>query len=378
MHVLMLTGGGISNRSGGVGTMMAALQEEWGSGVTTQVIDTRGTGGVLAGAACFAWALARFLFARRVDVVHLHMTTRGSVARKCVLLLLSRVLRRPVILHMHGADFFAFHDQLPLILRRPLAAILRLASHVVVLGEGWRQGLMARTGLAAAQVSVIRNGVSAPHAGGRGSGARVHLLFLGRLGERKGVPDFLAALASRRMAARSWRATLAGDGEVAHFAAAIARSGLAGRVALPGWVDRDAAAALLASADILVLPSFHEALPMAVVEAMAHGVAVIATPVGALPEILRDSQNAILVPPGDVPALTEALVRLIDDPALRARLAQAGHAAFRAELDVAVTARQLSALYARAARKPSPPVTGGKPSPPLFGGRGLGEGGDAV
>jgi glycosyltransferase involved in cell wall biosynthesis len=117
---------------------------------------------------------------------------------------------------------------------------------------------------------------------------------------------------------------------------------------------------------------------MAVVEAMAHGVAVIATPVGALPEILRDSQNAILVPPGDVPALTEALVRLIDDPALRARLAQAGHAAFRAELDVAVTARQLSALYARAARKPSPPVTGGKPSPPIFGGRGLGEGGDAA
>jgi glycosyltransferase involved in cell wall biosynthesis len=350
MHVLMLTGGGISNRSGGVGTMMAALQAEWGPGVTTEVIDTRGRGGILAGAACFAWALARFVSARDVDVVHLHMTTRGSVARKCVLLLLSRALRRPAIVHMHGADFFAFHDQLPLTLRRLLAATLRLASHVVVLGEGWRQGLLARTGLAPSQVSIIRNGVPAPHACGRTGQAPVHLLFLGRLGARKGVPAFLAALVSRPMLARSWRATLAGDGDVAHFTAAIARSGLAGRVDLPGWVDRAGAAALMASADILVLPSFHEALPMAVVEAMAHGVAVIATPVGALPEILCDSKNAILVPPGDVSALTAALVRLIDDPALRRRLGQAGHAVFLAELDVAVTARQMFALYASAVR----------------------------
>jgi glycosyltransferase involved in cell wall biosynthesis len=350
MRVLMLTGGGISNRSGGVGTMMAALQEAWGPGVTTQVIDTRGQGGILAGAACFAWALARFLWARHVDVVHLHMTTRGSVARKCVLLVLCRLLRRPVILHMHGADFFAFHDHLPTALRRLLAVTLRLAGHVVVLGEGWRQGLIARTRLAPSRVTVIRNGVAAPRAEGRTSEAAPHLLFLGRLGQRKGVPTFLAALASRRMAARGWRATLAGDGDVAHFGAAIARAGLAGRVHLPGWVDRAGAAALMASADILVLPSFHEALPMAVVEAMAQGVAVVATPVGALPELLCDSQNAILVPPGDVAALTEALIRLIDDVALRTRLGRAGHAVFLAELDVAVTARQMFALYAKAAR----------------------------
>jgi glycosyltransferase involved in cell wall biosynthesis len=105
----------------------------------------------------------------------------------------------------------------------------------------------------------------------------------------------------------------------------------------------------MASADLLVLPSHHEALPMAVAEALAAGVPVLTTPVGVIGEILTDGQTALLVPPGDVPALTEALLRLVSDPALRARIGKAGHAVFRAELDVAVTARQMFALYADAA-----------------------------
>jgi glycosyltransferase involved in cell wall biosynthesis len=88
---------------------------------------------------------------------------------------------------------------------------------------------------------------------------------------------------------------------------------------------------------------------MAVVEALAAGVAVLTTPVGVIGEILRDGETALLVPPGDVPALTAALARLVSDPSLRTRIGQAGHAVFRAELDVAVTARQMFAICADAA-----------------------------
>ena len=350
MRVLMLTGGGISNRSGGVGTMMAALRDEWGPAVTTQVIDTRGRGGILSGARVFAWALLRFSAARRVDVVHLHMTTRGSVVRKCVLLAVCAAMRRPAIVHMHGADFEVFHQSLRPLWRGLLAVALRRAAHVVVLGEGWRRFLVQRVGLQARRVSVIRNGVPRPCARAVRPVGPPHVLFLGRLGDRKGVPALMAALGSPAMMGRSWRATLAGDGDLARFAALAETGGFAERVAMPGWVDRDEAAALLAAADVLVLPSFHEALPMAVVEAMAHEVAVIATPVGAVGEILHDRVNALLVAPGDVAGLTKALVRLVDDAGLRGRLAAAGHDVFRAELDVAVTARQMFALYAGAAR----------------------------
>ena len=112
MRVLMLTGGGISNRSGGVGTMMAALIEQWGPAVCARVIDTRGQGGVISGAFVFAGALVQLLAARQIDVVHLHMTTRGSMVRKCLVLAVCSVMRRPAIVHMHGADFENFHASL--------------------------------------------------------------------------------------------------------------------------------------------------------------------------------------------------------------------------------------------------------------------------
>jgi glycosyltransferase involved in cell wall biosynthesis len=350
MRVLMLTGGGISNRSGGIGTMMAALRAAWGGSVSTVVIDTRGPGGVLSGAFWFLAALLRFLAARRVDVVHLHMSTRGSVVRKCLLTWVSVALRRPVIVHMHGADFFPSFDSLSPLWQRQVGMALRQARHVVVLGELWRRFLLERAGLAEAHVSVVRNGVPAcPLGVGHQRDGPVHVLFLGRLGARKGVPELLASLGSQAMEPLSWRATLAGDGEVAQFAGQAARAGLGGRIDFPGWLDSAQAARLMASADMLVLPSYHEALPMAVAEALAAGVPVLTTPVGVISEILRHGENALLVPPGDVPALTEALVRLVSDPALRTRIGEAGHAVFRAELDVAVTARQMFALYADAA-----------------------------
>jgi glycosyltransferase involved in cell wall biosynthesis len=349
MRVLMLTGGGISNRSGGIGTMMAALQAAWGASVSTVVIDTRGPGGVLSGACWFLMALARFLAARRVDVVHLHMSTRGSVVRKCLLTWVAVALRRPVIVHMHGADFFPFFESLAPFWQHRVGMALRQARYVVVLGEVWRRFLVERAGLPVSRVSVIRNGVPVPSLRVTRHDGTVHILFLGRLGARKGVPELLAALGSRPMETLPWRATLAGDGEVQHFAAMAARAGLRERIAFPGWVDSAQAARLMASADVLVLPSHHEALPMAVVEALAAGVPVLTTPVGVIGELLTDGQTALLVPPGDVPALTAALLRLVSDPALRTRIGEAGHAVFRAELDVAVTARQMLALYADAA-----------------------------
>jgi len=350
MRVLMLTGGGISNRSGGIGTMMAALRSAWGGSVSTRVIDTRGPGGVPAGGFWFLLALARFLAARRVDVVHLHMSTRGSVVRKCLLIWVAVALRRPVIVHMHGADFFPFFEALRPLWQRQIGLALRRARHVVVLGEGWRRFLIERAGLPEHRVSVVRNGVPAPATRPRVQENPTHILFLGRLGARKGVPELLAALGSQAMQTLPWRATLAGDGDVPGFSAMAARAGLGERIAFPGWVDSARAAALMASADLLVLPSHHEALPMAVVEALAAAVPVLTTPVGVIGELLTDGQTALLVAPGDVPALTAALVRLVGDPSLRARLGQAGHAVFRAELDVAVTARQMFALYADAAR----------------------------
>jgi glycosyltransferase involved in cell wall biosynthesis len=361
LDVTVLAGGGVAHTSGGVGTLMLYLMDAWQGqpdAPSVRVLDTRGQGGLADGAWRFLVALLDVCWSAatgRVSLVHAHMTTRGSAVRKCLLCGIANLLGCPTIVHMHGADFIAFHAGLRPIYQRLITIVLRRARHVIVLGDGWQRFLTEQVGVPRARIAVVMNGVRGPQSAPprRAGVGPARLLFLGRLGDRKGVPDLIAALASPRLAGLNWVATIAGDGDAARFATAVTAAGLDGRVSLPGWTDRSRTAQLLAEADILVLPSYHEALPIAVIEALAHRVAVITTPVGVIPEVLIDDVNAVLVAPGAVAPLADAIAALIEDPARRRRLADAGHRLFLARFDIAVVARQILRLYIAATTSPA-------------------------
>jgi peptidoglycan/LPS O-acetylase OafA/YrhL/glycosyltransferase involved in cell wall biosynthesis len=357
--VLVLAGGGLSPLSGGVGTLMRNLMERWeqsASAPRIRLVDSRGPGGVATGLLRFARSLlltAWLCTSGRVHLVHAHMTTRGSAARKTLLCGLAMMIGVPVIVHMHGADFMAFHRGLHPALRWPLDAMLRRARHVVVLGAHWRGFLVQEAGLDPARISIVPNGVPPCAAvlgvpAGSPADAPLRLLFLGRLGARKGVPELISALALPALRDKSWRATLAGDGNAAPFRAMLNWHGLQAKVSLPGWAGRAETQALLAQADILILPSHHEALPLAVLEALAAGVAVITTPVGAIPEFLEHGTQALLVPPGQPAELAAAILRLLEDAGLREKLARAGHAVFRERLEIGGVAACIADLYRKA------------------------------
>jgi glycosyltransferase involved in cell wall biosynthesis len=113
------------------------------------------------------------------------------------------------------------------------------------------------------------------------------------------------------------------DRDLAYAAAvraAIARSPARDRIRLTGTLPDADVAAALASHDLFVLPSLHEGFGIAIAEALAHGLGVISTTAGAIPEVVRDGREAILVRPGDDRALTAALVRAVDDAPLRAAM----------------------------------------------------------
>ena len=132
--------------------------------------------------------------------------------------------------------------------------------------------------------------------------------------------EALAALADR-----DWRCrcigSLARDAATASSVRhEIGRRGLKGRIALEGEWPPERLGEAYAAADAAVLPSFHEGYGMALAEALAHGLPVISTTAGAIPDTVPASAG-LLVPPGDVAAFTEALRRFLDEPRLRARLA---------------------------------------------------------
>ena len=350
--VLVLVGGGFAPVSGGVGVLLRNLIDAWSDmpqAPVLRMLDTRGGGGKIAGALWFAAAMLQvgwLCATMRAQLVHAHMTTRGSAFRKSLLCSLAILLRVPVVMHMHGADFIPFYRGLFPWLRAPLATMLRRAAHVVVLGAAWRDFLIEEVGVAPQRVSILANGVPRPQqAAQRGLPDRPNLLFLGRLCARKGLPELIAALGTPSLRARHWRAVIAGDGDPAPFRAMIGWHRLANRVDMPGWLGREDIQELLGRTDILVLPSHHEAMPIAVLEALASGVAVITTAVGTLPEFLQDGVNALLVVPGDVAALSNAIEKLLDDAPMRARLAEAGHGVFREKLEIGAIAVRLAAVY---------------------------------
>jgi len=347
--VVMLVPGGLDH-AGGIGRWAGYLQESWARqrlGPPLEIIDTRGSGHATGGVIAFARALVRLCRLRatgRLGTVHANLSKRGSTVRKMIVSYLAALTGMRLILHLHGSGYDAFYAGLPLIGQRLVAASFRRADRVVVLGQSWANWVIATTGVAPERVSILHNGVRRPLRQPRTAGP-CRILFLGRLGVRKGVPELIDALASSLLAQHEWSATLAGDGDLDDAGARIERAGLAGRISLPGWLDAAAAAALLSQADILVLPSHAENFPISVIEALAAEVAVIATPVGATPELLRDGVSALFVPVGDVAALAAAIARLIEDAALRRSIAAAGHAVFAEHLDIDALAIRLAAMH---------------------------------
>jgi glycosyltransferase involved in cell wall biosynthesis len=280
-------------------------------------------------------------------VAHVNVTGRGSTLRKIVFVAVARILGIAYLLHVHDYDYAADYHGGGALRRFLTRGMFRGAARVLVLGSVGERTLAAALRLPPGRISVLYNAVPDPRpaAAGRPDGP-CHLVFLGYLSARKGVPELLRALASPAMLSRPWRATLAGGGPVEAFAREAADLGLAGRVAFPGWLDQAAVGALCAEADILVLPSHAEGLAMAVLEGLAHGLAVVATPVGAHAEVIEPEVSGLLVPPRDPDALAVALGRLIDDAALRERLRAGARRRFLEKFNVGPYAERLGQLHA--------------------------------
>ena len=152
----------------------------------------------------------------------------------------------------------------------------------------------------------------------------MHAVSLGRLGIRKGSYDLIAAVGALDDDLRGrLRLTLAGDGEVDELRAAVAAAGLSDTIHVAGWLDPAARDELLRSAHIFVLPSHDEGLPMALLEAMAYGLAPVTTLVGSIGEAITDRVTGLVVEPGRPEQIAEALVELVKDDTLRAGLGAA-------------------------------------------------------
>jgi glycosyltransferase involved in cell wall biosynthesis len=199
---------------------------------------------------------------------------------------------------------------------------LAVASLVVVTGRA-TISLLADYDVPPARVVVIEPGTR-PAALARGSsGSPLELLCVATINPGKGHEDLITALSA--VPSRDWRLTCAGSvtrhpTTAARIRAIIRECQLDDNVVLAGELDAEAIEACYDQSDLFVLATQRETYGMVVAEALAHGLPIVSTRTGAIPDLVG-ADAGLLVSPGDVPALTDALSRVISDAALRARLA---------------------------------------------------------
>ena len=372
--VLIVCPGGLEN-GGGIGRQMGYFLRARPVNETRlryRVIDSRGPWFLGASrlhsclAVGYLAAAALKLIGARISnprcVAHINITGRGSTLRKAVLTTVARAAGLRYLLHVHDADYGNEYGQRGRFMKAVIRRIFHGAEKVLVLGGRDKQALSQLLGLPGAKLSVLHNAVPDPQPhppGPRRADEPCHLLFLGYLSERKGVPELLRALASARVASLNWRATLAGGGPIDDYRRLSQQLGIGQRVEFPGWVDQANVHALCGGADVLVLPSHAEGLAMSVLEGLSYGLAVITTPVGAHTEVIEPDVSGILVPPGDVESLADALARVIGDERLRGRLRAGARDRFLDKFDVRVYAERLSQEHADLLRHATPGVIEG-------------------
>lgn len=275
--------------------------------------------------------ILRAVWVDGAELLHIHTCSGFAFWRDALLALAGRVSGARCLLHIHGGGFARFAAGLPGPAQYALRWVLESADGVIVLGRRWLDAL--RPFAPRARWFIIPNGVAVPADPPAAQDREPICLFLGTFTPAKGARDLVSAWGRIASGHPEWTLILAGGetepGQRETIVQAIEAAGLAGRVQLPGVVVGEAKGSLFRRSAVFVLPSHVEAMPMALLEAMSFGLAVVASDVGAVGEVVSEGQNGLLVPPGDVDVLADALERLLDRSDLRERLGSAGQRRIR-------------------------------------------------
>lgn len=342
-HAIIL--GAVPDSAGGIGVLMGYLSRTASDRTHIDFVDSGGTPGPLpARLKKFAKAVATCLGPVPGDTVfHLNQASKVSTWRKLVLVYALRSRKRPYVLHIHGGKFDTFLEGLKPFARYMVNDMLQKASGIIVLGDYWRSYIAETCGIPLEKFHVVPNAVPGPvEVPERGLTPTV--LFSGQLTRRKGVIDLLRAWAMIPSENRS-RLVLAGDlhdpdGEISRLLE------ITPDIETTGWIGPEQIVERLAEASVLVLPSFGENLPMALLDGMAWGLAPVVTNVGAVGEVVQDGESALFVPPGDPEILARVLQSLLLDPERRLALGRAARRRWEEEYKMDKYRRRLDQVYA--------------------------------
>jgi glycosyltransferase involved in cell wall biosynthesis len=280
----------------------------------------------------------------RPDILHIHFSVRASFYRKSLFVNLARISPVYIVFHCNAPDFDAFYESRSSIIQQYMTWTLSSADRLLVVAKQWHDyftGLPVRI-----PIATIYNPVHLPEKAARASEKDPNIvLSLGRLGKRKGIYDTLKAIPSILETCSNVEFWFGGDGEIDRVKNLISTEPWCNRVRLLGWVRGENKTGALLRASVFLLPSYHEGLPVAILEAMAYGLPVVSTVVGGIPEVVSDGKTGFLIQPGDVDSMARRVSQLLVQTELRQRMSDAARKVISERFEVHSILQQLYGIY---------------------------------
>lgn len=257
--------------------------------------------------------------AKNSEIVHIHMSSRGSFYRKSLFVMKAYNMNKKIIIHIHGSEFQKFyHEESNSIQKKYIKRILNKSNKVIALSDEWKTILSEI--VENNKIEVLYNSIEVKSNLNNKNYEEENILFLGRLGKRKGVYDILEVAPKIISKHPNVKFIIAGDGEVDNVRTLCKEKGIEKNVKILGWTSGDDKIKLLNQATVYLLPSYNEGMPISILEAMSYKLPVVSTNIGGIPQLVREDIEGYLFNPGDLSELESILNKILSSEKLRKKL----------------------------------------------------------
>lgn len=249
------------------------------------------------------------------DLVHIHSSFGGSFYRKLPFVYMASIFNIPVINHIHGSEIANLYINASKKKKKLVENCFDKCRYLVVLSEEWKKNLEV---VKTKTPKIVIENYSTIHKEclKRKNHQDKIILFLGFITELKGcfnIPDIAKKVIEQNA---NVKFILAGSGEIEKLQDILEEKGISQYFSFPGWVRKEEKENLLKNADIFLLPSYTEAMPMSILEAMGYGLPIVTTNVGGIPQLVEDGKNGYMTEPGNIDGFVKAILKLFGNDEL--------------------------------------------------------------
>jgi len=315
-HVLFV---GPQNEKGGIGAVLNTYKESMDGFRILSTYPTDGKINIYRFFCSQYLSLFKLLITDDdIEILHIHSASRGSFVRKSLVLLMAKAFGKKVVMHIHGGMFREYY-QSSQIKTWSVRYILRMSDRVICLTDEWRQSFQAEMQLN--NLEVVLNPVKKyPKKINSNQHEWISLLFMGTITENKGIFELLDYLQQNPFFLQGKiKLFICGEGDGEKLTQCMSQGNVRENIVYTGWIDGDRKYQMLQSADILILPSHYEGLPMVILEAMSAGKPIISTRVGGIPAVVKPSRNGWLIDPKRIEQLDSIFKEIFNTPGIIGR-----------------------------------------------------------